>query len=72
MFSANGMLCLFIFCVFLFVEAAGKIAREEGKLDPGSLPEDGFLDNTEGGGRDPHCSRSDTHTHTHTHTHTLS
>ncbi|KAK5917753.1 hypothetical protein CgunFtcFv8_002570 [Champsocephalus gunnari] len=38
--------------------AAGKIAREEGKLDPGSLPEDGFLDNTEGGGRDPHCSRS--------------
>ncbi|KAK5858273.1 hypothetical protein PBY51_002426 [Eleginops maclovinus] len=44
--------------------AAGKIAREEGKHDPGSLPEDGFLDNlsiaptSEGGGRDLHCSRS--------------
>lgn len=29
-------------CLF---EAAGKIAREEGKHDLGSMPEDGFLDN---------------------------
>lgn len=34
---------LFIFCV-LFVEAAGKIAREEGKHDLGSTPEDSFPD----------------------------
>lgn len=43
MFFANGMQCLFIFCV-LFVEAAGKIAREEGKHDLGSTPEDSFPD----------------------------
>ncbi|TKS83152.1 General transcription factor II-I repeat domain-containing protein 1 [Collichthys lucidus] len=44
MFFANGMRCLFIFCV-LFVEAAGKIAREEGKHDLGCTPEDSFPDN---------------------------
>lgn len=44
MFSANGMQCLFIFGV-LFVKAAGKIAREEGKHDLGSTPEDSFPDN---------------------------
>lgn len=27
-----------------FVEAAGKIAREEGKHEPGAAPEDGFCD----------------------------
>lgn len=43
MFFANGMWSLFIVCV-LFVEAAGKIAREEGKHDLGSTPEDSFPD----------------------------
>ena len=44
MFSVNGMQDLFILCV-LFVEAAGKMAREDGKHDPGSTPEDSFSDN---------------------------
>ncbi|XP_054482563.1 LOW QUALITY PROTEIN: general transcription factor II-I repeat domain-containing protein 1 [Anoplopoma fimbria] len=44
--------------------AAGKIAREEGKHDPGSMPEDGFLDNlsipptTAEPISNPHSSRS--------------
>lgn len=40
---ANEMPRLFIFSV-LFAEAAGKIAREEGKPDLGSSAEDGFPD----------------------------
>lgn len=64
MFSANGMLYLFIFCV-LFVEAAGKMAREEGKHDLGSAPEDSFPDNlsvpptTAELVSNPHSSRSE-------------
>lgn len=40
---ANGMRCLFILWGS-FVLAAGKIAKEEGRLDLGSTPEDGFSD----------------------------
>lgn len=64
MFLANGMQCLFIFCV-LFIEAAGKIAREEGKHDLGSTPEDSFPDNlsipptTAELVSNPHSSRSE-------------
>lgn len=64
MFSANEMQCLFIFCV-LFVEAAGKIVREEGKHDLGSTPEDSFPDSlsipptTTELVSNPHSSRSE-------------
>lgn len=49
----------------LFVEAAGKIAREEGKHDLGSTPEDSFPDNlsipptTAELVSNPHSSRSE-------------
>lgn len=43
-FSTDRMLCVFFFCI-VFVQAAGKIAREEGKHDLGSTPEDSFPDN---------------------------
>lgn len=65
MLFANGMQCLFTFCVFLFVEAAGKVAREESKHDLGSTPEDSFSDNlsipptTADLVSNPHSSRSE-------------
>lgn len=43
------MFCLSSLILFVnkkkILKAAGKMAREEGKHDPGSVPEDGFLDN---------------------------
>lgn len=74
MFFANGVRCLFIFCVS-FVQAAGKIAREEGKHDLGSTPEDSFPDNlsipptTAELVSNPHSSRSERGPHTHSHKH---
>lgn len=71
MFFANGVRCLFIFCI-LFVQAAGKIAREEGKHDLGSTPEDSFPDNlsipptTAELVSNPHSSRSERGPHTQT------
>ena len=65
---ANGM-AVFVYLCVLFVEAAGKIAREEGKLDLGSMPEDGFLDNLSLPPTaaelvsNPHSSRSERSTH---------
>lgn len=69
MFSTDRMLCVFFFCI-LFVQAAGKMAREEGKHDLGSTPEDSFPDNLSLPPTaaelvsNPHSSRSELGPHT--------
>jgi len=62
------LVVLFILLSCFVVQAAGKMAREEGKHDPGCTLEDGFLDNLSisPSAAEPLSSRSHTHTHTHT------